>query len=210
MKGLKMLLTVCAASLLVMFGMDTRSFAAEAPDDVNSDVVAVEVQEVSSEQVSDPKFEEIKRLMNLPGLTKMTAEEAGESAMDPLDLVTRAGNETWTGSGFGGAFTFKDNNLTPIKVMGKTGTLYINGYFYGDDGYADSSPIKLTFQIRSTSGNILVSRVFYDTRNGAVPFSISCNVTQGQQIQLFMDASSISNPPGPTRVAYIAYDYDLY
>ena len=194
MKGLKMLLTVCAASLLVMFGMDTRSFAAEAPDDVNSDVVAVEVQEVSSEQVSDPKFEEIKRLMNLPGLTKMTAEEAGESAMDPLDLVTRAGNETWTGSGFGGAFRFTD---------------YKSGYFYGDDGYADVSPVKLTFQIRSTSGTVLKSIVVPDTLNGSIPFAISCNVSKGQQIQLFMDASSISSPPGILRSAYIAYDYAI-
>ena len=209
MKGLKMLLTVCAASLLVMFGMDTRSFAAEAPDDVNSDVVAVEVQEVSSEQVSDPKFEEIKRLMNLPGLTKMTAEEAGESAMDPLDLVTRAGNETWTGSGFGGAFRFTDYNLTPVKTMGESGTLVISGYFYGDDGYADVSPVKLTFQIRSTSGTVLKSIVVPDTLNGSIPFAISCNVSKGQQIQLFMDASSISSPPGILRSAYIAYDYAI-
>lgn len=210
MKGLKMLLTVCAASLLVMFGMDTRSFAAEAPDDVNSDVVAVEVQEVSSEQVSDPKFEEIKRLMNLPGLTKMTAEEAGESAMDPLDLVARAGNETWTGSGFGGAFRFTNNNLTPVKTIGKTGTLTVTGYFYGDDGYADVSPVELTFQIRSTSGQVLASTVVPDTLNGSIPFAVSCKVTQGQQIQLFMDASSISNPPGIYRSAYVAYNYYIY
>ena len=210
MKGLKMLLTVCAASLLVMFGMDTRSFAAEAPDDVNSDVVAVEVQEVSSEQVSDPKFEEIKRLMNLPGLTKMTAEEAGESAMDPLDLVARAGNETWTGSGFGGAFRFTDYNLTPVKTMGSTGTLLISGYFYGDDGSADSSPIKLTFQIRSTSGSVKSQTIVPDTRNGEISFSTSCHVNKGEQVQLFMDASSIANPPGILRSAYIAYNYYLY
>ena len=214
MRDLKALVGGAVVSLAILFASNTRSFAAEVQNtpETDSNAVVIELGDVATvqEEVSESNFEELKNLMNLPGLTEMTAREAGETYLDPVGLVTRAGEETWTGSGFGGAFTFKDYNLTPVKTMGKTGTLLISGYFYGDDGYADSSPIRLTFQIRSTSGTVLVSRTFDDTRNGAIPFAISCNVTQGQKIRLFMDASSIANPPGPTRVAYIAYDYNLY
>ncbi len=136
------------------------------------------------------------------------AEDTG--SMEVETVSPRAGNETWTGSGFGGDYTFTNNNLTPVKTMGKSGTLLISGYFYGTDGFASSSPIKLTVQIRSTSGTILVSRSFVDDRSGNVPFSISANVTAGQQVRLFFDASSIANPPGIYRSGHVSYSYYLY
>ena len=138
----------------------------------------------------------------------LAAEES--VSMEVENVSPRAGNETWTGSGFGGAYTFTNNNLTPVKTMGKSGRLLISGYFYGTDGFASSSPIKLTVQIRSTSGTILVSRSFVDDRSGNVPFSISVNVTAGQQVQLFFDASSIANPPGIYRSGHVSYSYYLY
>ena len=138
----------------------------------------------------------------------LAAEETG--SMEVETVSPRAGNETWTGSGFGGAYTFNNYNLTPVKTMGKSGRLLISGYFYGTDGYASSSPIKLTVQIRSTNGNVLASTEVIDTRNGNIPFSVAANVTAGQQIRLFFDASSIANPPGIYRSAYVNYDYDLY
>ena len=138
----------------------------------------------------------------------LAAEES--VSMEVENVSPRAGNETWTGSGFGGAYTFTNNNLTPVKTMGESRTLLISGYFYGTDGFASSSPIKLTFQIRSTSGAILASKSFIDDRSGNVPFSISINVTVGQQIQLFLDASSIANPPGIYRSAFVSYSYYFY
>ena len=129
---------------------------------------------------------------------------------DNIDsVILRAGNETWSGSGHGGSYTFNNYNLTPVKTMGKSGTLLISGYFYGNDGYASSSPIRLTVQIRSTSGSILASTEVIDTRNGNIPFSVAANVTAGQQIQLFFDASSIANPPGIYRSAYVYYNYAI-
>ena len=126
------------------------------------------------------------------------------------DSVTpRAGNETWTGSGHGGSYTFTNTNLTPVKTMGRSGTLLISGYFYGDDGYAPSSPIVLTVEIRSTSGAVLGRTSVYDDRSGNVPFAVSANVSAGQKIQLFFDASSIANPPGIYRSAYVSYNYNL-
>lgn len=124
-------------------------------------------------------------------------------------IETRAGNETWTGSGLAGNYTFRDNNLTPVKTMGKSGTLLIYGSFYGDDGYSDVSPIQLTVQIRSTSGAVKTSTVRVDDRSGATSFSISCPVSYGEQIQLFFDASSVANPPGIYRSAHVTYYYAI-
>lgn len=131
------------------------------------------------------------------------------TVMADISLENRAGNETWTGSGFGGSYTFVDYNLTPVKTMGSSGTLVISGTFYGNDGYSDVSPIKLTAQIRSTSGAVRAQTIRVDDRSGAVSFSVSCSVTKGEQIQLFFDASSIANPPGIYRSAYVIYDYAI-
>lgn len=135
----------------------------------------------------------------------LAAEES--VSMEVENVSPRAGNETWSGSGFGGSYTFTNNNLTPIKTIGESGRLLISGSFYGTDAFASSSPIKLTFQIRSTSGAVLASTEVIDTRNGNIPFSVATNVTVGQQIQLFLDASSIANPPGIYRSAFVEYDF---
>lgn len=135
------------------------------------------------------------------------AAENAESKASSVE--TRAGNETWTGSGFGGSYTFNNNNLTPVKTMGKSGTLLISGHFYGNDAFASSSPIILTVEIRSTSGAVLGRASFYDNRSGNVPFAVSANVSAGQQIQLFFDASSAANPPGIYRSAHVSYNYSL-
>ena len=137
----------------------------------------------------------------------LAAEET--VSMEVETASPRAGNETWTGSGFGGAYTFNNYNLTPVKTMGKSGRLLISGYFYGTDGYASSSPIVLTVEIRTTSGTVLGRTTVYDNRSGNVPFAVSANVTAGQRIQLFFDASSVANPPGIYRSAFVAYNFYL-
>lgn len=132
------------------------------------------------------------------------------TSMDNVEsILPRAGTETWYGSGFGGSYRFTDYNLTPVKTMGKSGTLVISGSFRGTDGYADVSPIKLTAQIRSTSGAVRASTVIVDDRSGATFFGISCAVSAGDKIQLYFDASSVANPPGIYRSAYIEYDYSI-
>ena len=136
-----------------------------------------------------------------------TATETVDASVESIQ--PRAGVETWYGSGFGGSYTFTNYNLTPVKTMGNSGTLVISGSFYGDDGYANSSPIKLTAQIRSTSGAVRASTVVVDTRAGYISFTVSCPVSVGDKIQLYFDASSIANPPGIYRSAYIEYDYAI-
>ena len=165
-----------------------------------SAVPALAAEEVASENVTN-ETEAVASESPSVDLATVIAD----IAMEP-----RAGNETWTGSGFGGSYTFTDYNLTPVKTMGASGTLLIYGSFYGNDGYASASPIKLTAQIRSTSGAIRAETVRVDNRSGNVSFAMSCTVSKGDQIQLYFDASSIANPPGIYRSAYITYNYDLY
>lgn len=124
-------------------------------------------------------------------------------------IQPRAGTETWYGSGFGGSYRFTDYNLTPVKTMGQSGTLVISGSFYGADGYANSSRIKLTAQIRSTSGAVKSYTIVVDDRSGSTPFTVSCPVSAGEKIQLYFDASSVANPPGIYRSAYVEYDYAI-
>lgn len=137
----------------------------------------------------------------------LKATETADASVESIQ--PRAGTETWYGSGFGGSYRFTDYNLTPVKTMGQSGTLVISGSFYGDDGYANSSPIKLTAQIRSTSGAVRASTVVVDTRAGYIHFAVSCAVSVGDKIQLYFDASSIANSPGIYRSAYIEYNYAI-
>ena len=139
-----------------------------------------------------------------PALKTTETVDASVESVQP-----RAGTETWYGSGSGGSYSFTNYNLTPVKTMGNSGTLVISGSFYGDDGYANSSPIKLTAQIRSTSGVVRASTVVVDDRSGATGFVMSCRVTAGDKVQLYFDASSIANPPGIYRSAYVEYNYAI-
>lgn len=132
------------------------------------------------------------------------------TSMDNVEsILPRAGTETWYGSGAGGSYTFTNYNLTPVKTMGQSGTLIISGSFSGADGYANSSPIKLTVQIRSISGAVKASTIQIDDRSGATFFSVVASVSAGEKIQLYFDASSIANPPGIYRSAYVSYDYAI-
>lgn len=156
------------------------------------------VQEITVEPENKLVFDEV--------------EKAYYSDLSTLsDVELYAGTETWyTGSGLGGDYTFTNNNTTPVKTMGNSGTLRISGSFYGADGYASASPIKLTVRIQSTSGTVLSSTIAVDELSGATPFSVSCPVSQGQKIQLFFDASSVANPPGIYRKAHVTYYRYLY
>lgn len=126
-----------------------------------------------------------------------SVEKAYYSDLSTLsDVELYAGTETWyPGSALAGDYTFTNNNTTPVKTMGGSGTLEISGNFYGADGYASASPIKLTVRIQSTSGTVLASTIAVDDRSGSTPFAVSCPVSQGQKVQIFFDASSVSNPP---------------
>lgn len=130
-----------------------------------------------------------------------------EPVMQTPSIAPRAGAETWTGSGFGGAYTFYDYNLTPVKTMGNSGTLLVYGNFHCADGFASSHPIALTVQIRNTAGRVLEYTSIVDSLSGSTPFAVSYHVNAGDKIQLYFDASSVGAQPGIYRSAYVEYSY---
>ena len=71
-----------------------------------------------------------------------------------------AGVETWYASWVSeGTFTVSNNNLTPVKTMGVSGTLHIVAQVSGRSDLEPSGcpPVKLTVQVRDLSGNVLAS-----------------------------------------------------
>ena len=132
-----------------------------------------------------------------------------KEANEEMLVSPRAGVETWyKGSRTVGSFNMTDDNLTPVNTIGESGTLDVWFTFYRSDQYS-SSPIKLTFQIRNaTTGQVYGTVVAYEGQDVGGGIVIR-NVPAGTKIQLYFDASSISNPPGPYRQAYITYGYTL-
>lgn len=129
-------------------------------------------------------------------------------AMISLSVQTASANETWkSGKNYNYSFSFTDDNLTPYKNIGTTGELVVYGYFVKADK-ASYSNIKLTAQIRDYStGKTLASTTVKNTDYPITNmFMVTANVKKGQKIQLYFDASSINNPPGPYRKAHISYD----
>lgn len=189
--------SVFAFSASPVFAQENVSSAEENTSSEQEAVV------ITPEEISE-KLELIKNI------DPATVPETPWEVTSGENLETKAGNETWTGSGLGGNYTFNNYNLTPIKTMGKSGTLLIHGSFYGADGFATSSPIKLTVEIRTTSGVVKARTVVTDDHSGAAAFSVAATVSAGEQIQLYFDASSIANPPGIYRSAHVLYYYDLF
>lgn len=122
-----------------------------------------------------------------------------------------AGTEDWSNSTrtYVGSMHMTNYNLTPVKTIKRSGTLHIVGHFYGEDAHAAVSPIKLTAQIRRANGGVIgnASTVKVDNRSGLIDFEVSCPVSSGQKVQIYFDASSISNPPGYYRQAFVEYWY---
>lgn len=127
-----------------------------------------------------------------------------------------AGTETWYKNGGYpgtqvGSFNCVNNNLSPVKTIGQSGYLYIWGTAEKSDPYAGN--VVTTVEIRSytTGGTLASTRSYAINPEGTLHYFETPHiyVTAGQQIRIFFDVSSISNPPGPYRQAYISYAYVL-
>ena len=124
-----------------------------------------------------------------------------------------AGVETWYASWVSeGTFTVSNNNLTPVKTMGVSGTLHIVAQVSGRSDLEPSGcpPVKLTVQVRDLSGNVLASGSV--SEDAAIPqVHINLPVTAGQKVQIFFDISSVSyNPNGNYRIADVGYGHEIY
>lgn len=120
-----------------------------------------------------------------------------------------ATNETWYinhDGNYHSEYTLTNNNLTPYKIMGDSANLVVFGDFCKAD--TGASNIKLTVEIRDyPSGRVLASTVVNNTNYpNSNMFFLYAPVSAGQKIQIFFDASSINNPPGFYRKAFVSYD----
>ena len=102
-------------------------------------------------------------------------------------------------------YDFEDHNYTSVKHIENGNVLHLDGvYKKVDDG---DSNIVLTVRILEyPSKRILSEGKYYNTDYpNSNRFEISANVRPGMMVQLFFDASSINNPPGYYRQAYVGY-----
>lgn len=131
------------------------------------------------------------------------------------NLSYAAGVETWEpGLIEVGSFTFNNQNITPVKTINGTqvsinfGWRRADGLYgspAGDQGIGD---VKLTVQVLDSARNAITGKyVFYpdEGSNGMTYSNITINVPYGQQIRIWMDASSVnpSQSNGKYRAIYV-------
>lgn len=124
-----------------------------------------------------------------------------------------AGTETWYGGWVDEpTIVVTNNNLTPVKTMGQSGTLHVAAAIKRrpDLEPAGCPKVKMTMQIRDLNGNVLRSGTV--SEDAFMPqVHLSLPVTKGQKLRIFFDVSSVShNPNGNYRVGEISYSHEIY
>ena len=129
-----------------------------------------------------------------------------------------AGQETWD-QAYGPWENIRvvNNNLTPIKTIGRNGYLIIDNFVATcDSTYCtcpdqeplDYSAITVHMQIRKVgTGEILADEWFDQHRIFSYELKTNRPVSIGEQVQVFFDVCSKGTPPGPYRKAHIQFRY---
>lgn len=135
------------------------------------------------------------------------AEADNETSTTSVD-VSRAAGEVYNPYETHYAhYTITNNNTTPYKVMGASGTINILGRFKKADS-ASYSNVNLLVQIRDYNTGAILAEV--EPTNYSYPgwdtIQINASVYAGQKIYFFFDVTSVNNPPGPYRMAEVEYD----
>lgn len=129
--------------------------------------------------------------------------------------VNAAGTQTFYRTGASGAhvgqFHCYNNNLTPMKTIGESGTFYIYGTARKGDSLNGNVVTKI--QIREyPSGRVLTSTSSYAVSTDGTVHAFETTpiyLTAGQTIKIFFDICSVGTPPGGYRSADIDYSYVL-
>ncbi len=141
-------------------------------------------------------------------LTLVFATLVGTTSVAHAQIGTP--NEVWTSSDQSGHVTMHDTNLTPVKTMGRSGTLALWFAFTKAD---DGPPIKLRIQVRNLTQNRNYDFVTYH-----YPASIEERfphpdiwVNQGDRLQIYFDICTEDGyaRPGYTRSAVVQYGYNF-
>lgn len=121
-------------------------------------------------------------------LTGMCYAEETTTATVPTadvtaDTVARAGTETlYAGTGSIGSFYLQNNNLTPVKTMGSSGTFSLFGTAEG----SSSTYWQICVQIRDAyTGSVLATDYTTGSSYNFQYYSMEISVTKGQKLQIF-------------------------
>lgn len=118
------------------------------------------------------------------------------------DTVARAGTETlYAGSGSIGSFYLQNNNLTPVKTMGASGTFSL----FGTASCSSSTYWQICVQIKDAyTGSVLATDYTSGSSYNFQYYSMEISVTKGQKIQIYTYYTST-----PSTEAKIDLDYIL-
>lgn len=144
--------------------------------------------------------------MTIPSIAVFAAEVSDDIPKEMTEnavITPFSGTETLPiGSYSIGNFTFTDTNLTPVKtVSGSKIALGIS--FRKAAGDAGLGNVKLTVQIRDTSGRALSPKWEYTANpNAVLTYVVTPEIDlgySGRQIQIWFDASSAGQSNGNFR-----------
>lgn len=135
------------------------------------------------------------------------AQEQQTSNIATTSISTRGGTENWGEAQKKnvGTFTFKNNNLTPVKTITKSGYLYLHVKYSKADSYDGN--VMLTVKIKKSNGTQLTNDTFYSY--GKEEMTSWTHVSAGDKIQIFFDASTTTGPSAHYRSANVTYYYTL-
>ncbi len=129
-----------------------------------------------------------------------------------------AGPETWDQAyGPWESIRVVNNNLTPIKTIGRNGYLIIDNFVApcnntycncSDQEPSNYSAITVHMQIRKVgTGEILADQWFDEHRIFSYELKTNRPVSVGEKVQVYFDVCSKGTPPGPYRKAHIEFRY---
>lgn len=110
-----------------------------------------------------------------------------------------------------GGFHCYDNNTTPVKTIGESGSFYIFGTAKKGDNLSGNVKVKIEIRDHST-GAVLKRTESYPVSVDGTAHAFETepiNVYAGQKLQIFFDVCSVGTPPGGYRSADINYSYCL-
>lgn len=128
--------------------------------------------------------------------------QPSSGAVDTISPQTVSGTETWNkGQDYSDWFTMYGTNLTPIKTMGASGTLYLHVT------YNSSTPVKLLVQVRKAGTTQVIAQTTIGANTYYEHTVSTLSVTKGQKIQIFFKVLDKNGNYNSNRALNMAYGY---
>lgn len=127
----------------------------------------------------------LRKILSLVLVFVMTLSLTNIGYADDSGIMPCGGTETWyAGDGLVGSFTLEGDNLTPVKTMGASGKLRVYGTAESNN---NGNPWWIRVQIKDAySGKVLAESNSIFSTDSLQAYSVSLNVTKGQQIRVYM------------------------